>query len=133
MVKVSLTGILILLVTQICRAQAPQALDIQETGSCTNAPDPYLSPDSLKLERLPAGLVAVATASLNCGSSVEATVLATRGVVSIALSQSFHAGASVAGCNCMRTFRLTLPRSIGSKTPVYLVNQGQGTAHAIAP
>ena len=131
--KVALVGVLILLVAQICPAQAPQALDFQEIGTCTDAADPYMSPDSLKLERSPKALVAVAMVSLNCGSSVEATVLATRGVVSIAFSQSFKAGASIAGCNCMRSFQLALPRSIRSKTPVYLVNQGQGTAHAIAP
>ena len=131
--KFALLGIAVLLFAQVCGAEAPQALGFEEIGTCTDVTDPYISPDLLKLERSPQALVAVATVSLNCGSSVEATVLATRGVVSIALSQSFKAGASVAGCNCMRSFRMALPRSIRSKTPVYLVNQGQGTAHAIAP
>ena len=131
--KFAFLGIGMLLLARICCAEAPQTLGFEEIGTCTDVTDPYISPDSLKLERSQRALVAVVTVSLNCGSSVEATVLATRGVVSIALGQSFKSGASVAGCNCMRSFRMALPGSIRSKTPVYLVNQGQGTAHAIAP
>ena len=126
-----------LLTALLLAAVTPQAIavggaEFNELVACDKEHDPY-GPDKLAAERVGNRLIVTGWAGMACGEHV-ANPKAVPDWGSLTLQiESKSADGVVAACRCTSKFQFLITDEVPTGRTIYLVKDGKGAAHAVAP
>lgn len=130
--KSLVVGISLLVAGAAC-AEAPSPdFSFRELDTCSEKRNPYLSPPSVQAKRRSGRVVVTVHVSTGCSESVSPSVAFRGSAVTIAIATLPTKG-PIAACLCSRHFEFTLLKPVRKGSVLYLVQNGDARAHAIAP
>ena len=113
-------------------ASSAESFSFEELASCDETHDPY-GQDRLTVERADTHLLVSGLVGLSCGERVtRPQLLPDWGSLTLAIDTD-SGGEPVAACRCSAKIRFTLNQEVPSGRIIYLVKNGKGAAHAVAP
>jgi len=113
-------------------AIAAEPFEFKLLMACDEEHDAY-GPDKLVAERADSKLVVTGWAAMACGEhAAHPAVLPDWGSLTLKID-SYSADGVVAACNCTSKFQFTLSQNVPAGRTIYLVKDGKGTAHVVAP
>ncbi len=119
--------------SSIAIAQAPPGYAVKELATCQANSNPSRTPDSATASRTKASVIVVVQAYAHCASEMRPVIVRSSGRMSIQLDERFTPSVAVAGCNCLRSFKITFSQPVARGTQVYLVRNGQAQRLARVP
>ena len=123
--------LLILLASIPAACLAVEPFEFKQIAACDSEHDPY-GPDKLVAERLGNRLLVTGWSGITCGESpVNPEVAPDWGTLTLRLQ--FKADGPVAVCRCTSKFQFVLAQDVPAGRTIYLVKNGKGAAHAVAP
>jgi hypothetical protein len=118
--------------TVLClTARAGEVFDFKALAACDEEHDAY-GPDSLSAKRVGGDLVVTGFAGIACGQVPKnPRVLPDWG--SVTLSLEYSTDGPIAVCRCTSKFEFIVRQQVVPGKTIYLVKDGKGSAHVVAP
>ncbi|HEY0662203.1 MAG TPA: hypothetical protein VGD21_12890 [Lysobacter sp.] len=126
------TAIVVAATLLVPLAVAAESVEFQLLEACDGEHDAY-GPDKLVAERVESQLVITGWASMACGEkAAHPEVLPDWGSLTLKID-SYSQDGVVALCNCTSKFQFKIDQGVPVGQTIYLVKDGRGTAHVVAP
>jgi hypothetical protein len=127
--RFSLLMTLLLGLSSVCVAAEP--FEFKQIAACDSEHDPY-SPDKLTADRSGDRLVITGWSGVTCGEiPTKPEVVPDWGTLTLRLQ--FKAVGPLAVCRCTSKFQFVLAQDVPAGRTIYLIKNGKGAAHVVAP